>query len=133
MRRERPAVTLVRLAGERQPRQLLGFELELMPGNPRVLPVHGESFMRQDLEHPGPEAGVLVVAVEGGKGPHDRVLQGIRRFLRLPNQPPAIRFQLVLDWLEQRQETVRLICGCLTHSYALYRSEERRVGEECRA
>jgi hypothetical protein len=61
-----------------------------------------------------------MVPVEGGKGAQDRVLYRVGRLLRLPDQPPRIRFYVALNRLEQRQEAIRVGCCILTHIKSLY-------------
>ena len=73
-----------------------------MARDPGVFPIQGEDFVGQNLEHPRPKAGVLVIAVEGGEGAHHGVLDGVGRVPRLPHEATAIRFQIALDRLEQR-------------------------------
>jgi hypothetical protein len=52
------------------------------------------------------KAGILVIPVERGKGAQHGVLEGVRRLLWLPDQPPAVTFEVALEGFEQRQEAV---------------------------
>jgi len=81
----------------------------------------------QDLEHPRPEAGVLVVAIKRREPAHHGVLEGIRRVRRLPDQPASVGFQVALDWLVQRQETIRIGCRYVAHDCLLWKQSRRTV------
>ena len=108
----------------RQVREFGGFQLELMPGDPGVFAVQGEYLARQDLEHPGGEAGVRTVAVEGGEGPRHRVLEGVLDLLRFPEQPAGVRLQLALQRSQEGEEP--FTGGCLQVAHGPCSNQTKR-------
>ena len=90
--------------GKIQCGELLNFfwldgDLELC--NPTALPVDGENLIGQNLEHPGAETGVIVVAIERTKGAQHRVLQRVFEIAPIKDHAARIVFQIALDWPQE--------------------------------
>ena len=87
----------------------------LVRGDATTFSVDGENLVRQDLEHPAAEAGVVVIAVKSAERAQRGVLNRVVDIAGVENEPPTIHLELALNGAQQSEKSLRGRCWVFAH------------------